>query len=336
MTPSFEETSNKDEGLGSTKMTMGKRQRLKLLVISSVAIIVICLAIGLGVGLTAGGFNNSNDDSSPSTSSNQPLNAPNANFTTHSTSPMSYRQPTSGLSWNYVLEDALNSTATDSIAVWGIDLFNNDASIVSGLQSNGAKVICYLSAVSYEVLRPDANNFTEADLGKDLSGWQGERWLNLNSSNVRNIMLNRLNMAYEKNCDGVDPDNVDGYANDNGLGLISTDSINYVEFLANEAHARNLSLGLKNAGAIIPNVIDGMQWSVNEQCVQYNECSTFAPFIQQGKPVFHVEYPEGATVNNDDNVDAATQAKYCTTSNGAEGFSTILKNILLDSWIEQC
>jgi len=249
---------------------------------------------------------------------------------------MSYWQPTSGLSWNYVLEDALNSTATNGITVWGIDLFNNNASIISGLQSNGAKVIFYFSAGSYEVFRPDAVNFTGADLGKDLSGWQGERWLNLNSSNVRKIMLNRLDMAYEKNCDGVDPDNVDGYANDNGLGLTPTDSINYIEFLANEAHARNLSLGLKNAGAIIPNVIDGMQWSVNEQCVQYDECSTFAPFIQQGKPVFHVEYPKGTKGNNADDVDATTQAKYCTTSNGAEGFSTILKNILLDSWIEQC
>ena len=144
-----------------------------------------------------------------------------------------------------------------------------------------------------------------------------------------------MDMAVQKHCDGVDPDNVDGYDNDNGLGLTQNDSIAYMEYLADAAHGRNLSIGLKNAGAILSSVIDGMQWSVNEQCTQYQECSTYAPFIKQGKPVFHVEYPKGDDTNNANNVSAATQAKYCNDAD-ASGFSTILKNIDLDSWIEAC
>ena len=118
-------------------------------------------------------------------------------------------------------------------------------------------------------------------------------------------MLARMDLAVEKSCDGVDPDNVDGYDNDNGLGLTQEDSVNYLEFLADAAaRHRNLSIGLKNAGAILPNVIDIMQWSVNEQCVQYDECDIFAPFIRQGKPVFHVRrYPATTVIapgNNDE------------------------------------
>jgi hypothetical protein len=32
-------------------------------------------------------------------------------------------------------------------------------------------------------------------------------------------MSSRLDMAQQKGCDGVDPDNIDAYGNENGLGL---------------------------------------------------------------------------------------------------------------------
>ena len=53
-------------------------------------------------------------------------------------------------------------------------------------------------------------------------------------------------------------------------------------------------MGLKNAGTIIPDVLDKVQFSVNEQCELYNECDVFAAFIEDGKPVYHIEYPDGA------------------------------------------
>ena len=75
----------------------------------------------------------------------------------------------------------------------------------------GKKVICYFSAGSYEDWRPDASEFKKEDLGRDLDGWPGEKWLDLDSENVRRVMKGRVELAKEKGCDGVDPDNVDGY-----------------------------------------------------------------------------------------------------------------------------
>ena len=37
-----------------------------------------------------------------------------------------------------------------------------------------------------------------------------------------------------------------------------------------------------------------MKQTVNEQCHQYNECDTYAPFLNQNKPVFNFEYQLGS------------------------------------------
>jgi endo-alpha-1,4-polygalactosaminidase (GH114 family) len=104
-----------------------------------------------------------------------------------------------------------------------------------------------------------------------------------------------------------------------------------MEFLSNATLAHNLSLGLKNAAAIIPTVLPLIHFSVNEQCAQYSECSSFTPIIAAKKPVFHIEYPDAG-----DEVTTAAVAKYCGKTADAEGFSTVVKNMNLDGWVEYC
>lgn len=258
--------------------------RKKLFVLALVLLVIIALGVGLGVGLGIGlGGGGGGEGEEGSGGETTP---PEGNYTT------AKWQPAVGTKWQIELLYALNDTSVDA-EIYDIDLFINDKSTIAGLQRAGRKVICYFSAGSYENWRPDKDKFKDSDLGHDLDDWPGEKWLNISSANVRQIMLDRLDMARDKGCDGVDPDNVDGYDNDNGLDLTQADSISFVNFLANAAHARNMSIGLKNAGDIIPSVIKNMQWSVNEQCAQYNECDTYAVFPQNGKPVFHIEYPKG-------------------------------------------
>lgn len=293
----------------------------RMLIIGSVAL-VIALAIGLGVGLGVGLHKGGDDDEGevPPTSGGGVTTAK--------------WQPAVGTKWQIELLYALNDTSVDA-DIYDIDLFNNDKSTIDDLHKQGRKVICYFSAGSYENWRPDKDKFKDSDLGSTLNGWPNEKWLNLNSANVRKIMTSRLDMAVEKNCDGVDPDNVDAYDNENGLDMKKEDSANFVMWLANEAHARNMSIGLKNAGAIIPAVIDNMQWSVNEQCAQYEECDTYAAFIDKNKPVFHIEYPKGDDTNNNEMVTTNQKNKACDFS-GSSNFSTVIKNMNLDNWIQAC
>ncbi|KAH8694065.1 glycoside hydrolase superfamily [Talaromyces proteolyticus] len=245
-------------------------------------------------------------------------------------------KPTAGTTWQIELLYTLNDTSVN-VEVYDIDLFNSGADLISSLQKEGRKVICYFSAGSWENWRPDADKFNNStDLGGTLNGWPNEKWLNISSENVRSIMKTRLDMAKDKGCDGVDPDNVDGYNNEeNDLGLTKQDSINYLGFLAAEAHSRNMSIGLKNAGEIIDSVIDNMQWSVNEQCAQFNECDTFSPFTDANKPVFHIEYPKGTDTDNNALVTTAQKNAACNFK-GSKNFSTIIKNMNLDNWIQLC
>lgn len=127
--------------------------------------------------------------------------------------------------------------------------------------------------------------------------------------------------------------------NDNGLDLTEDDSINFMRFLAQEAGSRGLMTGLKNAAAIIDDVIDYVQFAVNEQCVQYDECDTFSAFPNASKPIFHIEYPAGTDNTNTKQFDTNTVSKYCDIglpSNESVGFNTALKYMNLSGWIQYC
>lgn len=126
--------------------------------------------------------------------------------------------------------------------------------------------------------------------------------------------------------------------NDNGLGLTEDDSIDFMKFLAQEAASYGMMTGLKNAGAIIDDVIDYVQFSVNEQCVQYDECSDFTAFPDAGKPVFHIEYPAGDGDTQTTSFNTSTVSTYCNigVSSGENGFNTAIKYMNLSGWIQYC
>ncbi|KAJ4419728.1 hypothetical protein N0V82_004771 [Gnomoniopsis sp. IMI 355080] len=312
------------------------------------ALIALALGLGLGLGLKKGG-------SSPDIGPAPPIPTCTGNCTYNGTT-LSVRTP-----WQIVLSETLtldNQTSTTdkaatttsplvtpnpssdpNVTLYDIDMFlHQNLTVVRDLRAQGMDVICYFSAGSYEPDRPDSWKFTDSDKGNELDGWPGEYWLDLNSDNVRQIMTARIEIAAQMNCTGIDPDNVDGYDNDNGLGLTQDDSISFMRFLAQEAAQRGLMTGLKNAGDIIDDVIDYVQFSVNEQCAQYDECDDFSAFPDAGKPVFHIEYPAGTDETDTKSFNTNTVSKYCNVdvTSGSDGFNTVLKYMNLSGWVQYC
>lgn len=200
----------------------------------------------------------------------------------------SWYRPTLFTTWQIQLTDTLNTSYAAQL--YDFDLFDTPQETIDALHAQGRRVICYFSAGSYENWRDDAVDFPEEALGNDLSGWPGEKWLDIRNATVRTIMTARMDVAVQKGCDGVDPDNVDGYTNNTGFPLTANDQKTYDLFLATEAHARGLSVGLKNALDLIPELVDAFDFQINEQCREYDECDLLAPFIAAGKPVFNIEY----------------------------------------------
>lgn len=117
--------------------------------------------------------------------------------------------------------------------------------------------------------------------------------------------------------------------------MTEEDSVDFVKFLSETAASYNMSTGLKNAADLIPSVLDYVHFSVNEECVLYSECDTFSPFVEAGKPVFHIEYPAGAP-NKIASSDMDEICSHKGNATGTEGFSTVIKKLKLDGWVEYC
>ncbi len=183
--------------------------------------------------------------------------------------------------------------------MFDIDLFDTPVETIERLQARGVRVICYFSAGSYEGWRPDAEQFPASVLGSEVDGWAGERWLDIRSEKVEELMLSRFDLAYSKGCDAVETDLMDAYQNSPGFPLTAQDQLRYNRFLAKAAHARGLSIGLKNDVEQVAELVSDFQFAVNEECFQYHECEALTPFIDQGKAVFSAEY-ESVLVNDED------------------------------------
>ncbi|MCM5681435.1 endo alpha-1,4 polygalactosaminidase [Schlegelella sp. S2-27] len=202
--------------------------------------------------------------------------------------PGSWWKPAATTSWHWQLSGDLKTNVAATI--YDIDLFNVSTATMQQLKSAGHKVVCYFSAGSSEDWRDDYRKFSSADKGLAMDEWPGEHWIDIRSANVRSIMAARLDLAKSKGCDGVEPDNVDGYTNRTGFPLSAQHQIDYNRFLADEAHRRGLAIGLKNDVDQLAALEPHFDFAVNEQCHQYNECAGYASFTSRNKPVLNAEY----------------------------------------------
>jgi endo-alpha-1,4-polygalactosaminidase (GH114 family) len=229
--------------------------------------------------------------------------------------------PPARATWQWQLSGALDQSV--DAQVYDIDLFDNSASTVAALHAKGHRVVCYLDAGTYEPGRPDSGSFPAAVLGSAVDGWPGEKWLDVRRLDVLGPIINaRLDLCRQKGFDGVEPDNVDGYANGSGFPLSAADQLAFNRYIATAAHARGLSVGLKNdldqAAALQP----AFDFAVNEQCFQYQECDQLRPFAAAGKAVFIAEYD-------------LDPSAFCAQAQAA-GYSAIRKHLALDAWRQTC
>ena len=108
------------------------------------------------------------------------------------------------------------------------------------------------------------------------------------------------------------------------FGAWCGDQLAYARFLAGEAHARGLSIGLKNDLEQVGELLTDFDWALDEECMQYGECGLLAPVVAAGKAVFHVEYG-----------DAALAEVICSEAH-ARGFATLIKHRALDAFRIAC
>ena len=185
------------------------------------------------------------------------------------------------------------------------------------LHAAGRHVVCYIDAGTWENFRSDAGNFPESVLGNVVAGFPNERWLDISQlSVIEPLMRARLEMCKQKGFDGVEADNVEGFELDTGFPLTAAEQLTYNEWLASEAHARGMSIALKNDRQQAAELEPYFDFALNEECFQAEECGKLQPFINAGKAVFEVEY----------NLEPS---QFCEQANAA-GYMAMKKNVVLD------
>lgn len=199
-----------------------------------------------------------------------------------------------------------NGNALPEPDVYDIDGEYNSATTVRYLQSKGKKVICYIDAGVYETYRSDAHKFqslTPQIWGNPDEGWEDSFWLDIRRiSELEPIMKARMQMCKDKGFDAVEPDEIDGWENDTGFALTYQDQLNYNKALAQWAHELGLSIGQKGDIIQTRDLVNDFDWTLNEECYQYAECTRpYDPnldrevpglqlYVQQNKAVFIAEY----------------------------------------------
>ncbi|MGZ4805230.1 MAG: endo alpha-1,4 polygalactosaminidase [Ilumatobacteraceae bacterium] len=232
---------------------------------------------------------------------------------------------TPGTSWQWQIDgNAINQTvldaSTNSKKMYDIDMFTSDAATIQQLHTKGIYVVCYVETGSWENYRPDASAYPSSVLGNALAGYPNERLVDIRQVSVlQPIIAARFDTAKAKGCDGIEPDLDDTYNGYNtGFPLTMQDQLTFNRAVADLAHARGMSIGLKNGassgGVFEASMVQFTDWALNEECNQFGECGGYKVYIAANKAVFQVEYlGSGASV-----------ASICPADNAAN-FDGILK-----------
>lgn len=233
--------------------------------------------------------------------------------------------PSPGVAWQWQLSDPAIDLSVEAEA-YDLDLFETPPETIAELHARGARLICYLSAGSWEDWRPDAVTFPAEVIGRAYSGWPGERWLDVRQiEKLAPILTARLALCRDKGFDAVEPDNLDGFTNDTGFEISPDDQLAFNRWLAAQAHAFGLSIGLKNDPDQAADLVADFDWALTEDCYAEGWCEAMLPFLHAGKAVFAAEY-------TDTGVDFEAACDQLVPA----GFSLILKDRELSAWRRTC
>jgi len=266
---------------------------------------------------------NSTDSSASSTDSGT---AGSSDVTLVNTSDNSYSwwkpSASENLKWQLQLQG-------DIRVISGVDVYAADVTASQGsinaAKGTGAKLKCYISAGSAENWRSDFYSIPSHVLGNAYQNWPGEWWLDTRDiSALAPVMRARMDACKSKGFDAIDADNVNGFENDTGFNLSRQDSIQFIQWLADEAHARGLAFSLKNSESIIDDVVDSVDMLQTESCYIYSNCWNASKMSARNKAVFAVEYQDA--------IDSSSFIQSVCSSVSGYNFSTIYRDRALTPW----
>lgn len=201
--------------------------------------------------------------------------------------------PAMDVSWNARLDDAVD--IDEPAQLFYLDVDWQPESDLAALRAAGRHYLCYLSAGTYEEFRQDKDEFPEAVIGNALLDFPNERWLDVRSTAVREIMARRIQNLAAKGCAGVPPSSLAVHAADTGFDLSPTDALDYARWFAERIHSVGMSAGLSGSPELTSELWPTFDFGLAIGCLERSQCREFEVFTRAGKPVLHIEFGDAAS-----------------------------------------
>ncbi|MEU4469751.1 endo alpha-1,4 polygalactosaminidase [Micromonospora sp. NPDC023888] len=222
--------------------------------------------------------------------------------------------------WQWQLSGPLDPAVEADVFL--LDPVDTTAAQTAELRSRDRRLICQVHVGSVRSADPDASRLPNAVQGA-AARRPDSRWLDVRSWDaLEPVLADRFRLCRGKGFGAVAFADADGYASRTGFPLDFDDQLLFNRRLAELARALSLSPGLVNDVPQLAALAPDFDFAVNEECVRLGQCAKLLPFVDAGKPVFHVEY-------------AASTDDFCVTTVGY-GFASIRKDRNLDAWREAC
>lgn len=215
--------------------------------------------------------------------------------------------PDQPIHWHWQLSDTFvyPSDVISHVTVYDLDGEETSAQTVAQLHAldPNIKVICYFDAGVYEAYRSDASRFPASVIGNADEGWENSYWLDIRQTDIiLPLMSDRIeHWCKDKGFDAIEPDDTEVWSNNSGFPITKEQNNAYNIQIASLAHSFGLSVGLKNNTAESSELWQYFDWSLNEQCWEFEECTNLKDsFLSNGKAVFNIEYnqvPDCSTAN---------------------------------------
>ncbi|MER7441066.1 endo alpha-1,4 polygalactosaminidase [Micromonospora avicenniae] len=206
--------------------------------------------------------------------------------------------------------------------VFLLDAVRTTSAETAELRARDRRLICQVHVGSVDTDDPDASRFPAG-----VQGAAGRRpqshWLDVRRWDVLEPALaDRFRLCRGKGFGAVALADADGYLYRSGFPLEFDDQLQFNRRLAGLARSLDLSPGLMNDVPQLAALAPDFDFAVNEECVRLAQCGKLLPFVDAGKPVFHVEY-------------TGTTGAFCVTTVGY-GFASMRKQRALDAWRQPC
>ncbi|MEH0974596.1 endo alpha-1,4 polygalactosaminidase [Micromonospora sp. CPCC 205546] len=222
--------------------------------------------------------------------------------------------------WQWQLSGVLDPTVEADVFL--LDPVATTAAQTTELRSRDRRLVCQVHVGSVLPGDPDADRFPAAVRGA-VSHRPQSRWLDVRQwDTLRPVLADRFRLCRGKGFGAVALADADGYAHRSGFPLGFDDQLLFNRRLAGLARSLSLSPGLVNDLQQVAALAPDFDFAVNEECVRLDRCDRLLPFVEAGKPVFHVEY-------------AGSTTDFCVTTVGY-GFSSMRKQRQLDAWRIPC